>query len=100
MITKKDADHLKKLYKLPKHKILKHKIPKCFEITEKKPKESKTNIDIIMGENDKEKHIVIHFSRENEMFFSSELATSEDKTWTELIEENKSFFDYIRRTKR
>ena len=49
---------------------------------------------------DKEKHFIIHISKNNEMFLSVELATSEDKTWSDLIEENKSFFDYVRRTKR
>ena len=100
MITKKDANHLKKLYKLPKHQIIKHDAPKFFEITEKKPKEQKANIDIILREDDKEKHLIIHISKKNEMFFSAELATSESKSWLELIEENKSFFDYIRRTTR
>ena len=100
MVAKKDAEQLKKLYKLKKHQVIKHGMPKHFIITDKNTKRDKPKIDIFLREDDKEKHFIIHISKNNEMFLSVELATSEDKTWSDLIEENKSFFDYVRRTKR
>ena len=99
MVAQKDVKHLKSLYKLPKHQIKKHPEFKAFELVPKIPKRG-TNIDVVLMEEDKEKTIRFLFSKNNESFVSVDMNTSEDKTWEEFIVENKSFFDYLRRTKK